>query len=423
MSTATPITTCAKCARPFDEPAAEVAGSGPLCAPCSAEALATMLAAAPPPPPVFTPCRVVVDVVELRAALKLAKITTTKTHPAYEAARVVADGGVARIVSTDLEVSVDVAVGVDASSVGTTAVPVAALLDVAKGAKRGALTLDVVSHVQARAEVAGLVSHLSTLKVDELPEIPSDFGSEPLTFNVDARTFADALASVLPAAAVERYRFALNAVYLESSAVPGRLNVVATDGRRLHWRTVDCTVPAGFKVLVPLTMIEAAIEAWGTRKSGETRVDVVAGGNFVRAESPRVRIVGRVVEGSFPNWRDVIPGTARDAVTFAPPKEAVRILRQAQRSTTRDAQAVRLTISESGVHVRARSAEREFSAAIAAEGWTESFSTELGVNPQFLADALEAGGVRLRPGLRKNDPMLVAGDDGFTAVVMPVSLD
>jgi hypothetical protein len=157
----------------------------------------------------------------------------------------------------------------------------------------------------------------------------------------DVRRIADHL---VPATDDETSRYALGGVLLER-APEGRLYAVATDGRRMHVGRFDATiygeVPAN--VIVPGRMFAAFAAAMkatarlaGEKLAGEVVLTLKGDGVYLgwtARDGVAVRVAGRLVEGRFPRWRDVIDqAAAADAqaspmdvkATMAACREAVR---------------------------------------------------------------------------------------------------
>jgi DNA polymerase-3 subunit beta len=220
------------------------------------------------------------------------------------------------------------------------------------------------------------------------------------------------------AAARERMRYALNGVLVRAEG--GTIEFVATDGRRLARATAPATgtAPDEFHAIVPtkgLQQIDKSI----TDLDAEVRLSV--GGNHVCGRTGRASVVSRLVEGSFPNYKDVIPQTCKQKAVV--PREALAAaLRRASLVTSRDSQSVRLQFAPSGLTISAQSAEGSAEEQVECDFQGES--EPVGFNPEFLLECLSVltgETVQFEWNDRKSPGKITEG--GYVYVVMPVSIE
>jgi DNA polymerase-3 subunit beta len=220
------------------------------------------------------------------------------------------------------------------------------------------------------------------------------------------------------AAARERMRFALNGVLVRVEK--DQIEFVATDGRRLARAvaTVRNEAQVEFQAIVPtkgLQQIEKALV------DADTEIRLCVGNNHLSGWTSRVNVVSRLVEGSFPNYRDVIPQSCKQRAII-PREPFIGALRRAALVTSRDAQSVRLKIDPGQITVSAQSSEGAAEETIECDfgGATET----IGFNPEFLLDALgvlTGETVQFEWNDRKQPGKMTEGT--YTYVVMPVSLE
>jgi DNA polymerase-3 subunit beta len=225
------------------------------------------------------------------------------------------------------------------------------------------------------------------------------------------------------AAAKERMRFALNGVLLKVEA--SSIELVATDGRRLARDAGVCTNPSGaaLTAIVPtkglLQVDRVLIDHGGD--VGDESVRLAVGNNHFCARTSRTTLVSRLVEGSFPNYRDVIPQNCKQKAVL--PRDALMAaLRRASLVTSRDAQSVRLQFHPEGLTISARSPEGSAEESLACD--FAGPGDVLGYNPEFLLDALNVltGESVVFEWEGKTAPGKLT-EGSYTYVVMPVSLD
>jgi DNA polymerase-3 subunit beta len=249
---------------------------------------------------------------------------------------------------------------------------------------------------------------------------------------VPAGPLRQGLRRCVPCCDVESTRYALGGVLFESDPdALGTLVLVATDGRRLNRQDVPCdetptppTLSNGSRgtPVVPVKackLIERLLDPDGP--PAHVRLDP-AGAAQVRTDAGVLH--ARLVEGRFPEWRQVIPPghTRTAAVTAGPLRQA---LRQASITTSPESRGVDLTFGP----------ERLLLESVAADVGSGRVELPLGrgcepltlaVDPRFLTDTLDALDPDAELTVELSDakaPLVLRTGDGLTAVVMPLTRD
>jgi len=219
--------------------------------------------------------------------------------------------------------------------------------------------------------------------------------------------------------AKENTRYAINGVLCEKQGK--RVSLVATDGRRLAWASrslekegkgdVDRIVPA--KTLIVLQRILASTEGPVAVQLGENQV-IVRAGMYV--------VSSALVEGHFPQYRDVIPKDSDKKVELAT-QEFLSGIRRAALLTNEQSKGVRLRFAEGKLVLSSRAPEQG-EATISLSIDYDGPLMEIGFNPVFLQEALRVVGTPTVVLEMKdaNRPGILRAGESFLYVVMPVSL-
>ncbi len=358
----------------------------------------------------------------LRAVQETASVVASKSvHPVYESVEIVAGKDGLTLLATDLEIGMKLRLPagerLTVEEQGTAVVPAQRLAAIVRELPKGEVRFQWNAESRESLIEAGRGRFkLQGQSPEDFPEVPEVDGAQAVT--VAGGALREMVRRTHFAAAKERMRFALNGVLVK---VEGEtLELVATDGRRLARDVGVCQNPSGAKIqaIVPskgLQQLDRMVE------SPEQAVRLAVGSNHFCARTDRTTLVSRLVEGSFPNYRDVIPQTCKQKAVL--PREAlVAALRRASLVTSRDAQSVRLQFHAEGLTVSARSAEGSAEETIACD--YAGAGEVLGYNPEFLLDALAvmtAESVPFEWDGKSAPGKLTEGS--YTYVVMPVSLD
>lgn len=139
----------------------------------------------------------------------------------------------------------------------------------------------------------------------DFPQITSIDFSQKL--QLDAGNFRQMINQVSSAAATDSLRPIFSGIYLESSN-QHTLNVVATDTHRLAYSSVK--LPEQNQDISSLSLIiphKTLLEVTRLLEDDETVVSIMVGSNQVVFEFDSITIISRIIEGKFPNYRQVIP--------------------------------------------------------------------------------------------------------------------
>lgn len=218
---------------------------------------------------------------------------------------------------------------------------------------------------------------LQTLPVEDFPTM--DGG----TFDAEFTTDLAALVAPLQfAISTEETRFYLNGVYLEPTAA------TATDGHRLA--TVAASLPEFKTVIVPRKTV-------GLAPKGEIGVAVSA--NRIRFTSGDMVLTSKLIDGTFPDYRRVIPANNDKLVTVDRADFASAAARVATVSDDRG-RAVKLDVAGDCIDLIVRG-DAEATDSVEAEYSGEPVS--IGFNSKYLQDVLS---------VMPNGPVSMALADG-----------
>lgn len=297
---------------------------------------------------------------------------------------------------------------------GSVVVPAKRLSAVLSAAEKGLLSL-VADDRQLRVRGSSSDTKLQSLAVEDYPEpppVPTSWAELP------AASLRSAIDGTLYACSRERMRYALNGALVELAA--GKLRMVATEGHRLasvQRAAAAAELHAERPVIIGREHLASL--ARDIPDEGNVRLGVTPTHSYV--EWAGASVCGRLIEGTFPNYRDVIPALPGDGFTADREELAAAIARVAL-ICTRDAHAVRVSPQDGAVEIFARSADGESTSSVPAE--IHGRPAPIGLNPDFLLDMVGQG-VGDRVTVRWKSPKVPAamwsGDD--VHVLMPVSLD
>jgi DNA polymerase III subunit beta len=331
-----------------------------------------------------------------------------------------AESGSLELQATDMELGVRVSHDAEVERDGSVIVPGRLLLDVVRSLPREELSLEYRTSEQDVEVVSGPARfHLRTLPSEDFPNLP-DPGAAT-TLRVPAAAFVETIARVARSASRDETRPHLTGVLV--SASERELRMVATDSYRLSVKETPLTdsLDGSLEANVPARTLQ---ELARIATSDEGEIEVTALENQVIFQVGGVVLSSRLVEGRFPNYRQLLPESYEHELRMNT-SELLEVVRRISLLAQKNA-PLRLRFAEGSLEVSAQTPD----VGEASESLPVGFQgepLEIGFNPEFFRDGLESLESDelvlklispLRPGL------IQSGDDGgFLYLVMPIRLN
>ena len=322
--------------------------------------------------------------------------------------------------ATDLEMGMKTTLAAQADGSGAALLPGRLLAELARSLGEGAVeieTRDAEHDVEIRS--GGSSFHLRVLPSEDFPAFPTAEG-EPL--EIPAAALAATVELVARAASRDDMRPVLTGVLVSASG--SEMTMVATDSYRLAVKRTELESPIGGE-------LEANIPAKALRELG--RIVAADGVDSVSVSLLRNQAVfgagdiilnTRLIEGQFPNFRQLLPESYEHDVRLPRP-ELLDVTRRVSQLAQRNA-PLRLSFSPGELKIAASTpdvgdAEETIPAAFEGE------PLEIGFNPDFLREGIESVEgdelllrliSPLRPGL-----LQPVDNADFRYLVMPIRLN
>jgi DNA polymerase-3 subunit beta len=360
---------------------------------------------------------------ELLAQLQTAtRVASTRSAiQALSGVMISAANGAAELLATDTEVGLRIRLKADVAHPGQAVLPGRLLLDVTRALPADSVSLELRSAEQDVELTSGAATfHLRTLRTEDFPPLPDPAPETRLT--LPAAAFIETVERVARSASKDETRPVLTGILI--SADDKELRMVATDSYRLSVKRTALEEPlaGSLEANVPARALQELSRIAQQAQSAELAASV--GQNQVVFELDGAVLSSRLIEGQFPNYRQLIPESVEHELRLST-TELGDVVRRigllAQKNTP-----LRLAFGEGELTISAQTPDvGEASEAIPVPFRGEPF--EIGFNPDFLRDGLESVGTEelimklispLRPGLIESPD---AGD--FVYLVMPIRLN
>ena len=217
---------------------------------------------------------------------------------------------------------------------------------------------------------------------EEYPEIPGFYNENSIT--IDQQLLKDTLKKVIYAASTDSIKPVFNGVYLISEG-KGKLTAVATDSRRLSiiTKNIEQNIDLNEGVIIPLKTVH---EIFRLLETTGTCTFAIHDNRFF-FKIGKTEVISRIVDGQFPNYKQVIP---KDYILEAvlDPKQLLESIRRAMIFTREPANKIVMHFNNESLLIEAKTpelGEAEEEIPITTKS-TEKIS--LGINAQFLIDSL-----------------------------------
>ncbi len=237
-------------------------------------------------------------------------VSSRTTLPILSNVRIQAADGQLRFTTTDLDVGITCIADAHVERAGGTTLPVKRLASIVRELPAGEVHVEVESKNIASLRCGQIFFKIHGLPEEEFPPFP-EFADCKL-FSLKQAELKDALRKTSYAISTDETRYVLNGILF--SFKDSRLTMVATDGRRLGLVDLEVEFPQSeeIDVIVPTKCINELTRLVGD--SGEMKMYVAQ--NQVAFDVGTTRLVSKLVEGNYPNYRQVIPNEVRERVTL-----------------------------------------------------------------------------------------------------------
>jgi len=321
------------------------------------------------------------------------------------------------LTTTDLEVSVKCGVEAEVTKIGASTLPARRIVSIIKELTSEDVEIEVDDKHAASIKAGASFFRIMGQADDEFPPLP-DFKGK-FSYVIDQGAFKAMLRNVSYSASNDETRYVLNGVHLGFSG--DKLTVVATDGRRLALAELDVEFPkeAEAEMIIPSKAVNELLHS--LKDQGPLKI--CCSGNQVQFEFEDILVISKLIDGNYPNFRQVIPAQSAERVPIE--REALlTAVRRVALLTSEKSNSVRLTFTKNKLKVSVTTPE----IGEAHETMAVKYAgKELAVafNPEYLMDPLRHL-VNDEIYLELTDelsPGVVKCDMPFLYVLMPMRLN
>lgn len=298
------------------------------------------------------------------------------------------------LTTTNLDIGIRCRITADVSTEGSITLPVRKLATIVKELPQQEVFFELSSNNQAKITSGGSIFKVMGIGTDEFPPLPT-FENQHV-FKLEQNDLANMLKSVSFAQSSDENRYILNGVYFNFS--DENLTLVATDGRRLALTSYELESDSSDtgNLILPAKTVSEIERLVGKGESVKIAFNdrQVAFEIAIEDEEgnsgliDHIYLVSKIVEGNFPNYRQVIPKETEHRIKVE--RELfLECVHRAALVTSEKSNSIKLKISKNLMEIMGSSAEygeSHESMGIAYDGP----DVQIAFNPTFLMEPLRA---------------------------------
>ena len=313
-------------------------------------------------------------------------VSTRTTLPILSNVLLRGDGNRLELTATDLDVTIISSVDASFKRGGATTVPVKKLFGIVRELSNSEIEVEVDDKAVSSIRSGASFFKIRGLGAEEFP--PMAKFKEEKKIVLPQEKLRSMLRKCSFAISTDETRYVLNGIFM--SLKEHKATMVATDGRRLAMvdEEVDISEKSQGEFIVPAKAINELNRLLQETGEAETKFSENQAAFTLKDDKGHATIViTKLIEGNYPNYRQVIPGEAKERVTLGR-EEFLHALKRAEIMTSDKQNSVKLAFSKNNLAITANSPEvgeaRE-SMAINYKGK----DLAIAFNPGYLIDPLQ----------------------------------
>ncbi len=309
-------------------------------------------------------------------------VGTRTTLPILSNVLIRAEDGKIHFTTNDLDVGMSCTIEAQVDKAGGTTLPARRLASIVKELPSADVEFEVDGKNVASLRCGQSFFKMNGLAEEEFPALPKLENAK--VFTLKQRDLKDGLRKTSFAISTDETRYVLNGILFTFKE--NKLTMVATDGRRLALVDIEFEFPRSQEVdiIIPSKCVTELARLLG--EDGELKMTV--GENQVAFEVGGKLLVSKLIEGNYPNYRQVIPQETKERVTIE--RELLQnAVRRVALLSSEKSNSVKLNFSKNNLEITANTPEiGEAHESLAVNYKGKEFS--IAFNPGFLLDPLRA---------------------------------
>jgi len=307
-------------------------------------------------------------------------VSTRTTLPILSNVLVQATNGSLSLTTTDLDVGVRCKVEAEVSKTGSTTLPARKLFSILKEVPAAEIEVEVDDRNAASIRCGSSFYKIMGLPEEEFPRFPEAGTGKAL--KIEQAVLRDMLQKTAYAVSNDETRYVLNGVFMGFKG--DKLTVVATDGRRLALIEHDIEVPKGSET--ELILPSKAVGELGRLLADKGDAKLSISETQIVFELDGTTLASKLIEGTYPNFRQVIPTETKERITLER-ELLLAALHRASILASEKTQSVKLNFAKNTLTITATTPEVGEAKETLSINYKGKEIT-IAFNPQYMMDPL-----------------------------------
>ncbi|MFY9228237.1 MAG: DNA polymerase III subunit beta [Candidatus Microsaccharimonas sp.] len=316
-----------------------------------------------------------------RALSAVGRVASTKTQlPILSNILLRTDGNRLLIAATNLEMATTQYIGAKIAKPGSITVPARLISEFVSSLPKESIELKVVNN-NIHLVSGNYSSVINGVIADDFPELPTINEKSSINYSINVDDFKQAISQTIITASSDSTRPVLTGVYWHSH--DGQLYLAATDGYRLSERRLVETT-SEVSAIIPVQTLQEVLR---TIVDDSDTVDVLFDETQVRFRINEAEIISRLIDGNFPDYRQLIPKKS-DITATLDKQEFVRVTKIAGLFARESGGSVTLTVDADKKSVSLHSIASEMGENTSELTGDIKGSGQVTLNSRYLSESL-----------------------------------
>lgn len=321
------------------------------------------------------------------------------------------------VAATNLEIAATYYVGAKVVKQGEITLPARLVSEFIASLPKGTVELSS-KNTTMKIKSGNYSSSLTGVDAAEFPELPSIEEKEAVAYTIAADDFKQAINQTIITASSDTSRPVLTGVYWHT--IDGQLYLAGTDGYRLAERKL-MESNSSIEAIVPSSSLQEVLRTMG---DGVTEIEVLFDNTQARFRVGEAEITSRLIDGNYPDYRQLIPSDSETKVTIAV-GEFTRVVKIAGLFSRDSGGSVTLTADAAAGQLQIHSIASELGENTSSADAKVSADGQVTLNSRYISEALgviDSDEIEFRFSGKLSPCVLTSTkkDANYTHIIMPL---
>jgi len=326
--------------------------------------------------------KIIVSKEDLVKATQIAQtgVSTRSTLPHLNSFFIEVKDNEMEISATDLEIAVKCSIPVNIKKKGKATAIGKKFAEIAKELPGDEVSIEEIENNMIMVKSGTDIYRLSGIPAEDFPEIPQF--NEKKVIKIEKEKFQNMLLKTYFSTSTDESRYVLCGIYCIFEK--GKLKLVSTDGRRMAYVWEETGKGNKGSVIIPNKTVTTLLKLLNFSTGSDILLNIEE--NMVAFKFDSIYMTSRIIDGSFPNYEQVIP-KSQDIHVEVNVQELLRATKRISLMTTERSKAIKYNFKKGKLTIFAH-AEGVGEAASEIPINYDKQEIEIGFNPNFVLDVL-----------------------------------